>query len=235
MTVSQHRILLVDDDITLCELLSDYLEAQGYQVTILHQGEEVRQRPLAAYDLMILDIMLPGINGLDILRQLRRHSTIPVLMLSARGDDVDRILGLELGADDYLAKPFNPRELLARIRAIQRRSASLSEQAELSIGDLSLYPGEYRVLCNQQRVELTAAEFALLHVLLRKAGLAISREQLSLQALSRELSPYDRSIDVHISNLRRKLGPTHDGHERIKTLRGHGYTYPLPDSTLEHP
>ncbi len=225
------RILVVDDDVELCELLSEYLGAEGFAVEAVHDGREGLVRASErAHSLVVLDVMLPGLNGFDVLRRLRESSQVPVVMLTARGQDVDRIVGLEMGADDYLAKPFNPRELVARIRAIQRRldreAEGPRERAEvLTVGDLSLFVASRTVRRGGEDVALTSAELTLLEVLLRAAGTVVSREDLSLRVLDRRFSPYDRSIDVHVSNLRKKLGPSPSGRERIKTVRGHGYLY----------
>lgn len=235
-----NRILIIDDDIELCELLIEYLQSQGFTVSTAYQGQEGINLGLSGkYDLVVLDVMLPGMNGFEILRHLRVASTIPVLMLTARGEEIDRIIGLEMGADDYLSKPFNPRELLARIRAIQRRidsHASKSGQkhrsGKLQIGDLCLDPGSRCVAQNGHEVELTAMEFSLLHELLENAGQVVSREDLSRKVLDRNLSSFDRSIDVHVSSLRKKLGHNISGVERIKTIRGVGYLYAHPTSSL---
>jgi DNA-binding response OmpR family regulator len=230
-----HRILVIDDDVELCELLTDYLTPEGFQVEAVHEGAQGAERALASEPaLVVLDVMLPGMSGFDVLRHIRAASSVPVLMLTARGDDVDRIVGLEMGADDYLPKPFNPRELVARIRAIQRRLEPARERAgarskpHLVVGDIRLDPGARVVLQHDRPVELTAVEFTLLEVLLRAAGQVVTREDLAQQVLGRPLSPYDRSIDVHISSLRRKLGHRSAETERIKTVRGTGYVYTRP-------
>lgn len=226
-----NHLLLIDDDTELCELLRDYLEGERFTLTMVHDGQQGANLSMEPFDLVILDVMLPGLNGLDVLKQIRHHSNIPVIMLTARGDDVDRIVGLELGADDYLAKPFNPRELVARIRAIQRRSQASSTQLtnnQITLDDLTLSPGARQCTLHDAALKLTSVEFSLIEALLVKAGHVISREDLVLQVLGRDLSPYDRSIDVHISSLRKKLGPFQDGSERIKTIRGIGYLYALP-------
>jgi two-component system response regulator CpxR len=229
-----NHLLLIDDDTELCELLRDYLEGERFTLTLVHDGQQGANIAMEPFDLVILDVMLPGLNGLDVLKQIRQHSNIPVIMLTARGDDVDRIVGLELGADDYLAKPFNPRELVARIRAIQRRSETSTGQLannQITIGDLTLSPGARQCTLQNTALKLTSVEFSLIETLLLKAGQVISREDLVLQVLGRDLSPYDRSIDVHISSLRKKLGPFQDGSERIKTIRGIGYLYALANIT----
>lgn len=225
------RILVVDDDIELCELIADYLEAEGFELEAVHDGEDGLRRALSGEHVMIiLDVMLPGINGFEVLRRIRAVSAIPVLMLTARGDDVDRIVGLEMGADDYLPKPFNPRELVARIRAIQRRAAAeaaaMNRQEELLVvGDMELDSAARLVRQGGVAVDLTSVEFSLLEVLLRMAGQVVSRDELSRQALGRQLNSSDRSIDVHISSLRKKLGPIGEEQDRIKSVRGIGYIY----------
>jgi two-component system response regulator CpxR len=229
-----NRILVIDDDIDLCELIGDYLTLEGFRVEAVHYGEEGVQRALAGeHALVILDVMLPGMSGFEVLRRIRVSSAIPVLMLTARGDEVDRIVGLEMGADDYLPKPFNPRELVARIRAVQRRTATAPDEGSpagerLVVGEVELNSAARVVLLGGVPVELTSVEFALLEVLLRLAGQVVSREELSCRALGRQLQTYDRSIDVHVSSLRRKLGSFGDDVERIKTVRGIGYIYARP-------
>lgn len=234
------RILVIDDDIELCELLTDYLSGEGFDVESVNRGEQGAQQALAAdYSLIVLDVMLPGMNGFDVLRKIREASKTPVIMLTARGDDIDRIVGLELGADDYLPKPFNPRELIARIRAVQRRSDTIEQSVapaekpgELKVGDIILCPANRSVKKNGALVELTSVEFTLLEILLRQAGEVISREDLVEKALGRRLSAYDRSIDVHVSALRKKLGHHYESSERIKTIRGIGYLYSLPEGSF---
>ena len=231
-----NQILVIDDDIDLCELLTDYLATEGFAVEVVHDGNAGAARALAGdYALVVLDVMLPGINGFEVLRRLRAGSATPVLMLTARGDDVDRIVGLEMGADDYLPKPFNPRELVARIRAVQRRTAAVAApetgnaaREVLVVAEVTLDLGSRTVHVAGVPVELTSLEFSLLEVLVRLAGQVVSREELSLQALGRELNAYDRSIDVHVSSLRRKLGAPGEESERIKTVRGIGYFYTRP-------
>jgi DNA-binding response OmpR family regulator len=223
------RVLLIDDDAELGDLLTEYLAAAGFSVVVAHQGEEGLRLALSGEPaLVILDVMLPGMDGFEVLRQLRARSSLPVLMLTARGDDVDRIVGLEIGADDYLAKPFNPRELVARINAILRRvraAAPAAAPERLIAGDVELQTGARQVHCGGQRLELTGAEFMLLEVLVRNAGRVVTRDELSRLVLGRRLMPFDRSIDMHVSNLRKKLGPGPAGNERIKTVRGSGYVY----------
>jgi len=225
------QILIIDDDVALCELVTEYLEPLGFQIESVHRGDAGAERALAGeHSLVVLDVMLPGLNGFEVLKRIRAESKIPVLMLTARGDDIDRIIGLEIGADDYLPKPFNPRELTARIRAILRRTtpeAPLDQAAErrLSVGDVELDSGTRSISRAGENVELTAVEFDLLEKLLREAGQIVTREELSKQVLGRSSSPFDRSIDMHISNLRKKLGSGVDTPERIKTVRGVGYIY----------
>jgi len=223
------RVLIIDDDTDLCELVGEYLEGEGLEVEAVHDGVTGVDRCLAGRpDLVILDVMLPGLGGFAVLSRIREQSKVPVIMLTARGDDVDRIVGLEMGADDYLPKPFNPRELVARIRAILRRTAGEPADDETmvhSVGDVELDPGAREVRCGGRRVELTGAEFMILEVLMREAGTVVTRDELSRQALGRRSSAFDRSLDVHLSNLRRKLGRLPDGGERIKTVRGVGYVY----------
>jgi two-component system response regulator CpxR len=232
-----HRILVIDDDIGLCELLTEYLAPEGLQVEAVHDGERGVERALSGdHALVVLDVMLPGISGFNVLRRIRAGSRVPVVMLTARGDEVDRIVGLEMGADDYLPKPFNPRELVARIRAIQRRvepgrkrePESEGPAEKIVLGDVQLDPGSRTVLQDGRPVNLTLVEFALLEVLLRAAGRVMTREDLTREVLGRQLSRYDRSIDVHVSSLRRKLGHQVGEVERIRAVRGSGYIYALP-------
>ncbi|MEP6637221.1 MAG: response regulator transcription factor [Acidobacteriota bacterium] len=226
------KILIIDDDVALCELVAEYLEPLGFQVEALHRGDTGTDRALQGkHSLILLDVMLPGMNGFDVLRKLRAQSKTPVLMLTARGDDVDRIVGLEIGADDYLPKPFNPRELAARIRAILRRStASEGSSPEnvagrLVMGDVEMEKGTRLVRRGGEIIDLTAVEYDVLEKLLRSAGRIMPREELSRDVLGRSPSPFDRSIDMHISNLRKKLGHQVGDAERIKTVRGVGYIY----------
>jgi len=228
-----NRILLADDDVELADMLVEYLDQEGFEVDTVHDGKAALEKSLTEnYELIILDVMMPKLNGFDVLRQLRAHSQVPVLMLTARGEDVDNIVGLEIGADDYLAKPCNPRVLVAHMRAILRRSESttpVSETADiLAIGDIELQRGARRVLLNHQPQTMTSTEYRVLEVLLENAGQVVTKQDLSDRALGRELSPYDRSLDMHVSNLRKKLGPLADSEERIKTIRGVGYQYTRP-------
>ncbi len=219
-------ILIADDDSELCELLREYLGQEGFEVRLAFDGEQAlaeSRRP--GLDAMVLDIMMPRMNGIDVLRNLRKESELPVIMLTARGDDLDRIIGLELGADDYLAKPANPRELLARLRAILRRSQSHSTVATLEVEDLVLNQTRRELRLDGELKELTSTEFSILQLLLQRSGEVVEKKDLYLAALGREPVAYDRSIDMHVSNLRRKLGPAEDGSERIETIRGFGYQY----------
>lgn len=221
-----HTILIADDDTELCELLREYLCQEGFEVRLAHDGEQAlveSRRP--GLDAMVLDIMMPRMTGIDVLRNLRKESELPVIMLTARGDDVDRIIGLELGADDYLAKPANPRELLARIRAVLRRSSSHSTITTLAVDDLVLNQAGRELHRDNQRVDLTSTEFSILQLLLKRSGEVVEKKDLYLAALGRDPVAYDRSIDMHVSNLRRKLGRAKDGTERIETIRGIGYQY----------
>lgn len=229
------KILVIDDDAELCELVGEYLESEGFEIDAEGSGDHGADRALDHdYSLIILDVMLPGINGFEALRRIRARSDVPVLMLTARGDDVDRIVGLEIGADDYLPKPFNPRELVARIHAILRRSRAraagegLAASEKVVVGDVELDTGSRTVKRDNIPVRLTAMEFDVLEVLLRNAGRVVPREKLVEQVLGREYSPYDRSIDVHVSNLRKKLGHKAGNMERIKSVRQVGYLYALP-------
>ncbi|NVJ59501.1 MAG: response regulator transcription factor [Gammaproteobacteria bacterium] len=228
------KILLVDDDIELCELLSDYLSGEEFSVDAVHDGAKAAEQAMAEhYDLIILDVMLPNKNGFEILRELSTKKQTPVLMLTAKGDEIDRIVGLEMGADDYLAKPCNPRELVARIRSIIRRFNAIPESAQTPAAESSIFQfqdltvdcARYRVTINQQPIELTATEHQILIMLVKQAGELVTREDISKHCLGRRLMAYDRSIDMHISHLRKKLGPASNGEDRIKTLRGVGYQY----------
>jgi two-component system response regulator CpxR len=224
----QSRILVVDDDVELCQLIREYVANEPWDVECVHDGAGGLDRALTGeHRLVILDIMLPGMSGLDVLRKLREKRRTPVLMLTARGEDVDRIVGLELGADDYLPKPFNPREMVARVRAILRRADDTSESDRdarpLTVGDLRLDPNQREVTRDGVPVSLTAVEFDMLRVLMLSAGHIVGRDDLSRSALGRPWNPYDRAIDMHVSNLRRKLGRAASGRERIKTVRSSGY------------
>jgi DNA-binding response OmpR family regulator len=225
-------LLVIDDDAELCHLLTQYLASEGYSVEAVHTGTAGVDRALSGeHALVVLDVMLPDIKGFEVLRRVRARSTTPILMLTARGDEQDRILGLQMGADDYLPKPFNPRELSARIEAVLRRSrtdgaaAERRGQAPVVVDDVSLDLGARAVTRGREEVDLTTVEFDLLLALLQSAGRVIPRDEMVRTVLRREFSPFDRSIDTHVSNLRRKLGPAPDGAERIKGGRGIGYQY----------
>jgi two-component system response regulator CpxR len=226
-----NKVLIIDDDEELCELVSEYLSVEGFETEAVHDGETGLKRALTGeYGLAILDVMLPKMSGFEVLRSLRTNSKMPVLMLTARGDDVERIVGLEIGADDYLPKPFNPRELVARLRAILRRVQAADEEAphlpdKLQVDDLELSIPSRSVRIEGEELNLTSVEFDLLTVLLEHAGKIVKKEDLSEKVLERKLSPFDRSLDMHISNLRKKLGERNDGGERIKTIRSVGYIY----------
>src|SRR5499427_952142 len=229
---SMDCILVVDDDIELCSLVQEYLAAEGFTAKAVHDGEQGLLQAISGdYTMVVLDVMLPGINGFEVLRRIRSVSKIPVLLLTARGEDVDRIVGLEIGADDYLPKPFNPRELVARIRAILRR-AKPGKAADVvpdtvTVGDVELDPATRTVRLEGRPVDLTSVEFNLLEVLLREAGRVVPRERLVNAVLSRKFSPFDRSIDMHVSEVRKKLGDT-ENDEHIKTVRGVGYIFARP-------
>ena len=232
--MSMDRILVIDDDVELCSLVSEYLEPEGFQIEAVHDGNRGLDRALHGdHLLVVLDVMLPGLNGFDVLRKIRNSSKIPVLLLTARGQDVDRIVGLEIGADDYLPKPFNPRELVARIRAILRRTRGGEKTGAeipelLRVGEVELDPAARSVFQNGRPVDLTSVEFNLLHALLREAGRVVTREHLVDAVLGRKFSPFDRSIDMHVSKVRKKLGDGENGTEHIKTVRGVGYIYARP-------
>jgi two-component system, OmpR family, response regulator CpxR len=222
------RILVIDDDKDLTEMLAEYLEPEGFEVVIARSGEEGLDRARAdQYALIILDVMLPQINGLEVLRRLRTHSQCPVIMLTARGQEVDRVVGLEVGADDYLGKPFSARELLARMNAVMRRTQSpaLRSSDAFSVGDVMLDAAARTVRCNGKLIDVTGLEFDVLKVLLEAAGKIVSREDLFERVLQRKYSVFDRSIDNHVSSLRKKLGPRIGEVERIKAVRNAGYVY----------
>ena len=231
------KILLVDDDVEFTSLLAEVLAMESFEVEVVHNGEDALHTLDLSYDLILLDIMMPKLGGIETLKQIRQKYNTPVLMLTARGDDVDRILGLELGADDYLSKPFNDRELVARIKAILRRVTKLptppnvshlelnngDDQKTLYFDDIVLYPGRQQVMYQSKDLELTGTEFALLSMLIRNPGHILSRELLSIEILGKRLTPFDRAIDMHMSNLRKKLPPRKDNLPWFKTLRGRGY------------
>lgn len=224
------RILLIDDDLGLAELLGQLLELEGFELTLAHDGQSGLELAIANdYDLILLDVMLPKLNGFEVLRELRGKKQTPVLMLTARGDEIDRVVGLEIGADDYLPKPFNDRELVARIRAIIRRAnippQDIPQSGIQTIGDLSLDSARQEAYCNEQLLLLTGTEFSLLYTLANQAGELISKDELSETVLGKKLMPFDRSLDMHLSNLRKKLPERSDGRPRVKTIRGKGYIW----------
>lgn len=226
------NILLVDDDQELCALLKRYLERELFQVEAVHDAEAGLKEALSGkYQAVILDIMLPGGNGLDILRTLRSRSHAPVLMLTAKGDEMDRIDGLEIGADDYLAKPCNPRELSARLRSILRRGRPTEVASEqIQIDDLTIDFGQHQVFRDGVSLDLTLTEFNILSTLAREPGKIIEKNNLAEQSLQRSLTLFDRSLDMHLSNLRKKLGANSKGEPRIRTVRGLGYMYATEDT-----
>jgi two-component system, OmpR family, response regulator CpxR len=226
------RLLIVDDDAELTGPLSELLTQESFTVDVNGGREDAAAAAASGgYSLVILDLMLPKINRFELLKQIRQRSDVPVILLTASGDDVDRIVGLELGADDYVPKPFNPRELIARIRAVLRRVEARrrgTERESLRVGEVTLDAASRTVTRHGERIDLTSIEFDLLRALLASAGQTIDRESLAENVLGRRFDPFDRSIDMHISKLRRKLGPQEGGDERIKTVRGVGYLYALP-------
>jgi two-component system, OmpR family, response regulator len=221
------KILLIDDDAKLTALLRDYLETDGFSVHIEAEGRGGITAALSGeYALVVLDVMMPQLNGLEVLKRIRAESTLPVLMLTARGDDVDRITGLELGADDYVPKPSSPRELVARIRAILRRTQSVPAHgaaASITSGSLTMWPEQRRAERLGQPLKLTSTEFSLLELLVRDAGHPVSKNELSERALGRPLARHDRNIDVHVSSIRRKLGMLKDGRPLIQSVHRLGY------------
>lgn len=232
-----NNILIIDDDHELCELVSEYLKEEGFEVNYIHNPEQAMEEIASGqYALIILDVMLPKINGFELLRMIRAKSAIPVMMLTAKGQDIDRIVGLEIGADDYVAKPFNTRELVARIRAILRRTKVETVSPEtppsevISLGDIALNPATMVVTQNGKTItNLTTVEFDLLKILVGAGGSVVSREELAKQALGRRFSPFDRSIDTHMSNLRKKLAQANEQTDRIRSIRGVGYRYIITD------
>jgi DNA-binding response OmpR family regulator len=233
--VREARVLVVDDDRELCQMLGEYLEAEHFDVKTVHDGgEALAELEHNNFEILILDVMMPSVSGFDLLRKLGASHDTAILMLTARGDDVDRIVGLELGADDYLSKPFNPRELVARIRAILRRASNRPTRSgapdELTVGPIVLNTGTHQAHVAGKLVALTGAELRVLELLMRSAGQVISRESMTEQALGRKLVAYDRSIDTHISNLRRKLELEAGRNPEIKNVRGAGYTLTWAES-----
>ena len=225
MLSTMNHVLLIDDDVELVTMFAEYLEQEGFAVTTVHNGQDGARAALSGvHAIAILDVMMPGTNGIDALRLIRAGSRIPVLMLTARGDDADRILGLELGADDYVAKPCTPRELTARVRAILRRTQAAPDTgAVLTVGKLTMFPEQRRVTWDGAPVDLTSTEFNLLEVLARNAGRPVSKNDLSEQGLGRPLARFDRNIDVHLSSLRHKLGTLSDGRSCLQTVYRLGY------------
>jgi len=221
------QVLLIDDDTELVGMFTEYLEQEGFRVACAHDGETGAREALSGqYAIVILDVMMPRMNGIETLRRIRAASRIPVLMLTGRGDDADRILGLELGADDYVTKPCTPREMTARVRAILRRTQGTSTEGSgitLSVGKLTMLPEQRRATWDGVPLELTSTEFNLLEVLARNAGRPVSKNDLSEQGLGRPLARFDRNIDVHLSSLRHKLGTLSDGRSCLQTVYRLGY------------
>lgn len=226
-----NKVLIADDDIELTAMLTEYLAHEDFQSDTANDGKTaLKMATDQPYDIIILDVMMPYLNGFDVLRQLRQHSKVPVIMLTARGEDIDNIVGLEIGADDYLTKPCNPRVLVAHMRAILRRAESPSPtnaNESIIIQGLELQPGSRTVLYQNKPLVTTTTEYSILELLMQNAGRIVSKQQLSEHALGRELSAYDRSLDVHISNLRKKLSTDTQQEELIKTIRGVGYQFIL--------
>lgn len=227
--MSAKKLLLIDDDLELTELLKEYLTPQGYELDVAHDGETGLDLATSNkhYDLILLDVMLPKLDGFEVLKKLRTSHLTPVLMLTAKGDDYDKILGLEMGADDYLAKPFNHRELSARIKALVRRMALLptgTVQQNIKIGNVELSPSAQQVYCADSLLELTGTEYSILHLLMINQGHLVSKQDISEKVLGKKLAAFDRSIDMHVSNLRKKLA-LFSIEEKIKTHRGAGYLY----------
>jgi DNA-binding response OmpR family regulator len=220
------EVLLIDDDVELCSMLTEYLGKNGFRVRTAHRGDTglrvAQQRP---WSLILLDVMLPGIDGFEVLKRIRAESSVNVLLLTARGEDVDRIVGLEIGADDYLPKPFNPRELLARMRAVLRRNvpSATPQFTVLRVRDFELDPAARKVLRAGKKLDLTDVEFGLLEALMRSPGKVVSREELSQSVLGRTFDPFDRSLDMHVSRLRKKLSHAGTEEDQVKTIRGVGY------------
>lgn len=228
------HILLIDDDIELSDLLKELLALESFQVSTAYDGQAGLIAIDNSVDLILLDVMMPKLNGFETLKQLREKWDVPVLMLTAKGEEIDRVIGLELGADDYLPKPFSERELLARIRAILRRTSGDNEKKDkqgktsnnpnhLTYDDITVYPGKLEAYCQNELIDLTSTEFSLLHFFILHPGDVITKEALSLEVLGKRLSAFDRAVDMHVSNLRKKLPDSKTGKPRIKTLRGRGY------------
>src|SRR3954467_8434956 len=215
------NVLLADDDVELSATLKEYFEREGFSVSAVQDGEAAARAALAGnHQIVVLDVMMPRGDGIEALRRIRAPSRVPVVMLTARGDDIDRIVGLELGADDYVPKPCTPRELVARLRAILRRAQPGASGGPLEIGALKLWPEKRRAEWHARELVLTSIEFNVLEVLMKNAGRVVSKQEISEQALGRPLARFDRSIDVHLSAIRQKLG---DGARLIRTVRGLGY------------
>lgn len=224
--VMMQKVLLIDDDIELVEMLKEYLEQENFDVQTAHDGASGAQMVIQqTFDIIVLDVMMPKLNGIDTLKLIRQHSNVPVIMLTARGDNTDRILGLELGADDYVPKPSTPREIVARIRAILRRVKSEDNNtiAQITVGDLAIWPSQRLVTWQEQPVVLTSTEFNLLEILAKNAGQVVTKQDLSQLALGRPLARFDRTIDVHLSSIRHKLGTLADGRQLIQTVFRLGY------------
>lgn len=219
------KLLIVDDDTELCDLLRQYLNNEGFEADVVHDGEQgLTAAASGEYAMVVLDVMMPKMNGMDMLRELRKKSEIPVIMLTARGEETDRIIGLELGADDYLPKPFNPRELAARIRAVLRRNTSSTDNVETLVVDTLEWKAKAHSICeNGQQLTLTSTEYEVLALLLKRNGEVVSKEEMSEIVLGKKLGPYDRTLDVHITHLRQKMAPLSDGSPRIKTIRAVGW------------
>jgi len=222
------NLLLIDDDQELVSLLAEFLTLENFNVDTAPDGERGLQKALTGdYDLLLLDVMMPRMNGFDMLKLLRQKSDTPVLMLTAKGDEIDKVLGLEMGADDYLAKPFSERELLARIRAILRRTQYKNTEvpSKLTHLDIELFPSQQQAICQDFTIELTGTELLLLEKFLAHPGELFSKAELSEEVLGKKLQPFDRSIDMHLSNIRRKLPTRLDGQTRVKNFRGRGYMW----------
>ena len=237
------KILLVDDDVGLVELLAQVMELEGFTIDIANNGQEALEKLDSSHDLILLDVMMPVLNGIETLKRIRQKFETPVLMLTARGDEIDRVIGLELGADDYLPKPFNDRELVARMKAILRRSHNKTdtetveqsvpsdEHKPLEFQGITLYPGRQQAVYHGKDLDLTGTEFLLLQMLIRNPGQILSRDLLSMEVLGKRLSPFDRAIDMHMSNLRKKLPVRDDSSPWFKTLRGRGYLLMVANGT----
>ena len=237
------KILLVDDDVGLVELLAQVMELEGFTIDIANNGQEALEKLDSSHDLILLDVMMPVLNGIETLKRIRQKFETPVLMLTARGDEIDRVIGLELGADDYLPKPFNDRELVARMKAILRRSHNKTdaetveqsvpsdEHKPLEFQGITLYPGRQQAVYHGKDLDLTGTEFLLLQMLIRNPGQILSRDLLSMEVLGKRLSPFDRAIDMHMSNLRKKLPVRDDSSPWFKTLRGRGYLLMVANET----